>query len=47
MAPDLVTLIAGESEESQAQRERLGRQLEFLNKGAETCKGFVGVDLGT
>ncbi|KAH8655575.1 dynamin family protein [Xylariales sp. PMI_506] len=46
MSPDLVTLIAGESEESQAQRERLGRQLEVLNKGAETCKGFVGVDLG-
>lgn len=45
MAPDLVALIAGESEENQARREQLVRQLEVLDKGAETCQDFVGVNL--
>jgi len=43
MPTDLVTSIAGESEENRAQREQLNRQLEVLMKGIETCKRFVGV----
>ncbi len=45
MTPDLVSVIAGESEDYQAVRERLARQLEVLSKGAETCKGFADVAL--
>ncbi|KAF3765411.1 hypothetical protein M406DRAFT_345845 [Cryphonectria parasitica EP155] len=41
MAPDLVSSIAGESEEAQSQREQLMRQVGILSKGAEICKGFV------
>lgn len=43
MPADLVTRIAGESEENRAQREQLTRQLDVLMKGSETCKRFVGV----
>ena len=41
MAAELVTQIAGESEESQAERERLKRQADVFKKGLETCKRFV------
>ncbi|RPA92076.1 hypothetical protein L873DRAFT_1750965 [Choiromyces venosus 120613-1] len=43
MPADLVISIAGESEESRAQREQLTKQLEVLMKGTETCKRFIGV----
>ena len=43
MPADLVTSIAGESEENRAEREQLKKQLEVLMKGIETCKRFVGV----
>lgn len=43
MPADLVTSIAGESEENRAQREQLNKQLEVLMKGTETCKRFIGV----
>ena len=43
MPADLVTRIAGESEENRAQREELTRQLDILMKGSETCKRFIGV----
>ncbi|CZR52530.1 related to vacuolar sorting protein VPS1, dynamin, and related proteins [Phialocephala subalpina] len=43
MPADLVTGIAGESEENRAEREQLTKQLEVLMKGSETCKHFVGV----
>lgn len=42
MPIDLVTSIAGESEENRAQREELNRQLDVLSKGFETCKRFMG-----
>ena len=43
MPTDLVTSIAGESEENRDQREQLNKQLEVLMKGFETSKRFVGV----
>lgn len=43
MADELVTRIAGESEENRIQREQFKRQLEVLKSGLETCKRFVGV----
>jgi hypothetical protein len=43
MPADLVTHIAGESEEDRAQREQWTRQLDILTKGSETCKRFIGV----
>jgi len=43
MPADLVTSIAGESEENRAQREQLTKQLDILMKGSETCKRFIGV----
>ncbi|KAH8749408.1 interferon-induced GTP-binding protein Mx [Hyaloscypha sp. PMI_1271] len=43
MSADLVTCIAGESEENRAQREQLNKQLEVLTKGIETCRRFAGV----
>ncbi|CAO1596636.1 hypothetical protein XANCAGTX0491_000470 [Xanthoria calcicola] len=42
---DLVTRIAGESEQNRAQREQLNKQLDVLVKGSETCKRFIGVRL--
>ena len=43
MPVDLVTRIAGESDENRAQREQLTKQLEVLVKGSDTCKRFIGV----
>ena len=43
MPSDLVTRIAGESEENCALREQLSKKLHILMKGLETCKRFVGV----
>ncbi len=45
MPADLVTRIAGESEENRAQREQLTKQLDVLMKGSDTCKRFIGVRL--
>ena len=45
MSADLVTSIAGESEENRAEREQLNKQLEVLMKGSDTCKRFVGLRL--
>lgn len=45
MSADLVTSIAGESEENRAQREQLTKQLDVLIKGSITCKRFIGVRL--
>lgn len=41
MSTDLVTAVAGESEESRAKREQLTKQLEVLTKGSEICKRFI------
>ena len=40
MATDLVTSVAGESEDHRAQREQLLKQLDVLSKSFETCKRF-------
>ena len=45
MSTDLVTSMAGESEENRAQREQLTKQLDVLTKGSDTCKRFIGVRL--
>jgi hypothetical protein len=45
MAGDLVTSIAGESEENRAHREQLNKQLEVLKKGHVTCEKFIGMRL--
>lgn len=45
MSADLVTSMAGESEENRAQREQLTKQLDVLTKGSNTCKRFIGVRL--
>lgn len=45
MSADLVTSMAGESEENRAQREQLTKQLDVLAKGSDTCKRFIGVRL--
>ena len=45
MPAELVTRIAGESEENRVQRERLTKQLDVLMKGSDTCKRFIGVRL--
>lgn len=42
MDADLVTSIAGESEENRALREQLTKQLNVLTKGSDTCKRFIG-----
>ena len=41
MSADLVTAIAGESEENRAKREQLTKQLDVLTKGSEICKRFI------
>lgn len=47
MPADLVTVIAGESEESRANREQLSKQLDVLLKGSELCKrSSVTKDIG-
>ena len=45
MPAELVTSIAGESEESRALREQLTKQLDVLMKGSDTCKRFIGARL--
>jgi hypothetical protein len=45
MSAELVTSMAGESEENRAQREQLAKQLDVLTKGSDTCKRFIGVRL--
>ncbi|GAW17592.1 hypothetical protein ANO14919_070510 [Xylariales sp. No.14919] len=42
MPDDLVSAIAGESQESRTKRARLANQVEILVKGSETCKRFAG-----
>jgi hypothetical protein len=41
LADDIVTSIAGESEQSRSQRKQLTNQLDVLVQGLETCKRFV------
>uniref|UniRef100_A0A093USG4 Interferon-induced GTP-binding protein Mx n=1 Tax=Talaromyces marneffei PM1 TaxID=1077442 RepID=A0A093USG4_TALMA len=43
MEPDMVTCIAGETKEYRSLREQLGKKLDILGKGLETCKRFVGI----
>lgn len=43
MKPELVTHIAGESEENRMEREQLRLQLDILSKGLNTCKHFIGM----
>lgn len=43
MPEDLVTEIAGESEDSKSFREQLNKKMWILMKGSETCRRFVGI----
>ena len=43
ISADLVTSMAGKSEENLAQRAQLTKQLDVLIIGSETCKRFIGV----
>lgn len=45
MSPELVTLVAGESEASRGLRQQLVKQLDVLSKGSEICRHFVGLGL--
>ncbi|KAI0909539.1 P-loop containing nucleoside triphosphate hydrolase protein [Ustulina deusta] len=45
MSDDLVSAIAGESQESRDKRTRLANQVGILNAGSETCKRFAGLRL--
>jgi hypothetical protein len=45
MPSDLVTSIAGESEENSSLREQLTKQLDVLMKGSDTCKRFIDARL--
>ena len=45
LATDVVTSVAGESDESRARRKQLTHQLDVLIKGSETCKKFMLVRL--
>ncbi len=42
MDATLITAIAGEPEESQAEREQLTRKLTVLKSGLEICKRYAG-----
>ena len=42
MSPELVSRIAGESEDSRTEREQLNRQLAVSGNGLHTCKRFAG-----
>jgi hypothetical protein len=42
MSPDLVSRIAGESEESRTERVQLAKQRNVLQSGLQTCKRFAG-----
>src|SRR5690242_3388380 len=46
MSPELVSRIAGESEDSRTEREQLSRQLAVLGNGLHTCKRFAGFRVG-
>jgi hypothetical protein len=46
MSPELVSRIAGESEESRTEREQLNKQLEVLRDGLHTCRRFAGFRVG-
>ena len=46
MSPELVSRIAGESEDSRTEREQLNRQLEVLRNGLHTCRRFSGFRVG-
>jgi len=41
LTADVVTSVAGESDESRARRKQLTHQLDVLIKGSETCKKFM------
>jgi hypothetical protein len=41
LANDVVTSVAGESEESRTKRKQLNDQLSVLVQGLETCKRFM------
>lgn len=43
MPENLVTEIAGESEDSRSLREQLNKRMWILTKGSETCRRFVGI----
>lgn len=43
MEPDMVIRIAGETKEYRSLREQLGKKLDILGRGLETCKRFVGI----
>lgn len=43
MSDELVTQIAGESEQSRSLREQLNKKLRVLAKGSHTCRRFVGI----
>ena len=46
MSPELVSRIAGEPEDSRAEREQLDRQLAVLGNGLQTCKKIAGFRVG-
>ncbi|RYP32724.1 hypothetical protein DL767_005058 [Monosporascus sp. MG133] len=46
MSPELVSRIAGESEDSRTEREQLNKQLEVLRNGLHTCRKFTGFRVG-
>lgn len=46
MSDETVSRLAGESEESRAEREQLNRQVQVLQYGLETCKRFASVRMG-
>jgi len=46
MSDDTVSRLAGESEESRAEREQLTRQVQVLKTGLETCTRFASVRIG-
>jgi hypothetical protein len=41
LTKDVVTSVAGESEESRTKRKQLNDQLDVLVQGLETCKRFM------
>jgi hypothetical protein len=47
LAPDIVTSVAGESDENRAKRRQLMNQLDVLVQGLQTCRKFmVGTSQG-
>ncbi|KAK7751822.1 hypothetical protein SLS62_006308 [Diatrype stigma] len=46
MQPELVALIAGESQQSRAQREELVKKIEVLKNGSVTCNRFIQLRRG-